>query len=549
MRNSESSKAITETRANAGKALAGVSGRTWADAGKALAGAGNRTRAGANGGTWAAGVSNRMRENANGRTRAGAGSITQASARRALALILALAIAVALAAPAIPAAAAASGSPPRLEAKAFILIDADTGAILYENNADSVLVPASMTKLMTLYLALEGVAERRISWSDQTEISEYSNKISRQPSLSSFQLPTGKSYTVRELFYAAALNSSNAAAIALAEYIGGTEGQFVDMMNSKAKSFGLSDVKFVNSSGLNNSDLFGYHPPQTAKNEDTKLSARSMATIAYRLINDYPEYESYSSQSQRIIREDQPDQIIINSTNKLLPGKQYATDGVRGLKTGYTFNAGFCFAGYAVRKSGRFISVVMGAVTTTERFLGSARLLEHGFALAAAASDAAAEAGAPGAVAAVAGGAAHAAPAAGYLYPDRLNYYYAAQNPRSAGGSDAGKAAEYVLSYGDTGFGVMANGKTDVLFVNGLMYNVSQRGRVSALGDASGIGAAAMTYFNRDAAVELGGGMTLAGLERQLEELIDTRGAASYCFKMAGSFKALARSTVSAGPA
>ncbi|MDR1440266.1 MAG: D-alanyl-D-alanine carboxypeptidase, partial [Clostridiales bacterium] len=459
------------------------------------------------------------------------------------AAMLALAIVAALALPAVPAAAATAtaAAAPSLEAKAFILVDADTGAILYENNADSALVPASMTKLMTLYLALEGIAEHRIGWTDQVEISEYSNKISRQPSLSSFQLPAGKSYTVRELFYAAALNSSNAAAIALAEHIGGTEGQFVDMMNSKARSFGLADVKFVNSSGLNNSDLFGNHPPQTAKNEDTKLSARSMAAIAYRLINDYPEYESYSSQSQRIIRADQPDQIIVNSTNKLLPGKQFATDGVKGMKTGYTFNAGFCFAGYAVRKSGRFISVVMGAATTNERFLGSARLLEYGFKLA----DAAPDGDGAGATDA-------AAAAASYLYPDRLNYYLASRNPYSAAGAGDGTAvgagadgsSAYVLSYGDTGFGVMKNGKTDVLMINGLMYSVSQRGRVSALGDGSGVGAAAMTYFNRDGVVELGGGLSLAELEGKLGGLIGS--GESYCFKIEGSFAPTAQSSVSA---
>ena len=277
------------------------------------------------------------------------------------------------------AGASAAVSAPKIDAKACIVVDADTGEVLYEKNADDVLVPASMTKLMTIYLTLEKINNQKISWENSVIIGEYPNKVSRQSSLSSYQLPLGMYFTVHELFYGAVINSSNASAIALAGYIGQDETGFIEMMNDKAKNFGLTDTRFVNSSGLNNIDLMGFHPRGTAKNEDTKISARSMATVAYRLINDYPEIIDYSSMTQKTIREGQPDQIVIKTTNKLLPTKEYALNGAMGLKTGYIFNAGYCFAGYTERPEGRLISIVMGATTSDERFKGSARLLEYGY--------------------------------------------------------------------------------------------------------------------------------------------------------------------------
>ena len=422
----------------------------------------------------------------------------------------------------LPAFAAA----PDVRAKAFILIDADTGEILHEKNSEAVLVPASMTKLMTLYLVMENIAQQNIRWTDNVTISAFSNKISRQPSLSSFQLPTGKTYTVQELFYATALNSSNAGAIALAEHIGGTEGKFVDMMNQRAKSFGLDDVKFVNSSGLNNADLMGEHPPQMARNEDTKLSARSMATIAFRMLNDYPEYEQYSSMGQKTIREGQSDQIIISATNRLLPGKTYAMEGVKGLKTGYTFNAGFCFTGYAVRASGRFVSVVMGAETTEERFRGSGRLLQYGFDLAEGKTTRDGVAENSGGREAV----------RDFLFPDKLNFYNASAGNKDPKFLTDEAAANLFAGIGDIGFGVMNNGKMDMVMVNGLIYCISTSGRVYELENGRGVGTAALTFFNRDEELRFEEGGSLDLLCTQIGDALDLE-ANSYCFKIDTTFQ------------
>jgi len=415
------------------------------------------------------------------------------------------------------AAGAAFAAALNVDAKACIIVDADTGEILYEYNSTQQLVPASMTKLMTLYLVLENIAENRLSWTDRVTISDYSNLISRQPSLSSFRLPAGAKYTVKELFYAAALNSSNAGSIALAEHIGGgSEGAFVDMMNEKARAFGLTDAVFVNSCGLNNADLFGHHAKGTGSRDDSRLSARSMATIAFRLVNDYPEYLDFSGLPEVTIREGEPDQLLIKSTNRMLGNGVYAIDGAKGLKTGYTFNAGFCFAGYAERRSGRFISIVMGAPTTEERFRGSGRLLNFGFAIAEGRENRLVE------------------QAYAYLYPDCIKYYDKTIN-----------GAIPLLTLGDTGFGKMGNGRADVLVLNGNMYCVSKRGYVTRLDDPSGVGTAAMTFFNREDEVKLAGEKGLAELENALLQVIDDTAGYSYCFKIEGGIRAYIITTVS----
>ena len=329
---------------------------------------------------------------------------TKRSTKSFMKTILVFLIAVAIAI----APATALASPPSIEAKAYIVVDADTGEILAERNSEEVLVPASMTKLMTVYLTLENINNHKISWSDEVVISEQANRISRHSSLSSYPLPLGDKYSVQDLFYGAVLNSSNASTVSLAEHIGGDESAFVGMMNEKARNFGLTDTRFVNPSGLNNSDLFGNHPQGAGRNDDTKLSARSMALIAYRLLNDYPEVVGYTSMTQATIREGLSDERVIRTTNRLLPTREMALDGALGLKTGYIFNAGFCFAGYTSRPSGRLISVVMGATTSNERFRGSARLLEYGYTIleerAASADTAAASTGTTAASAASAGG-------------------------------------------------------------------------------------------------------------------------------------------------
>ena len=266
-----------------------------------------------------------------------------------------------------------------IEAESAILVDADTGEILYAKNADIKLPPASMTKMMTEYLVLEAIAEGQITWDTTTWISDYPYSISANNSFSGIGLRQNQDYTVRQLYEGMAIISDNATTIALAELIAGSEGEFVKRMNEKGRELGLTDFEFVNSTGLTNTSLGENYPEGTDPNGDNLISARSAALLAYHLINDYPEALEFSSTLMSEL-DDQP----LENLNWMLPWNntnfaQYHVDGVDGLKTGYTEVAGYCFTGTAIRDGHRLITVVMKADSYGSRFEETAKLLNYGF--------------------------------------------------------------------------------------------------------------------------------------------------------------------------
>ncbi|HSO58838.1 MAG TPA: serine hydrolase, partial [Paenisporosarcina sp.] len=170
-----------------------------------------------------------------------------------------------------------------------ILIDADTGKILYEKNADTALGIASMTKMMTEYLLFEAIEKGQVTWDQQYLVTDHTYKISQDRRLSNVPLRQDGSYSIQELYEAMAIYSANAATIAIAETIAGTESEFVNMMNKKAKELGLVDYKFVNSTGLNNADLQGMHPQGTEAKDENVMPAKSVAKLAFHLMKDYPQ--------------------------------------------------------------------------------------------------------------------------------------------------------------------------------------------------------------------------------------------------------------------
>lgn len=266
-----------------------------------------------------------------------------------------------------------------VEAESAILVDGESGKVLFEKNADMALPPASMTKMMTEYLVLEAIDQGQISWDTTTQISKYPYGISADPAFSGVGLRQNKEYTVKELYEAMAVNSDNATTIALAELIAGSEGDFVEMMRQKAEEMGLPDYKFVNTTGLSNSDLGENYPEGTQPDADNLLSARSAALLAYNLINDYPEALDYSSQTTIQFEEKE-----IENWNWMLPGmpghlSQFGYEGLDGLKTGWTDMAGFCFTGTAERNGQRLISVVMKTSSKEARFAETRKLLDYGF--------------------------------------------------------------------------------------------------------------------------------------------------------------------------
>lgn len=273
-----------------------------------------------------------------------------------------------------------------IRAKAAILIDADTGKILYEKNANKSLGIASMSKMMTEYILLDQVKAGKIKWDQKYKVSEYAYKISQERALSNVPLRADGEYTIRELYDAMAIYSANAATIAIAETIAGSETAFIKLMNKKAKELGLKDYTFLNSSGLNNAQLQGMHPSGTPNKGENKMPASSVALLAYNLLKTHPEVLKTSSIAHKTFRKGTDDAIKMDNWNFMLKGLVFEYEGVDGLKTGTTDYAGLCFTGTAKRGKTRLISVVMGAYTADgdktdrkARFDETKKMYDYGF--------------------------------------------------------------------------------------------------------------------------------------------------------------------------
>ncbi len=272
-----------------------------------------------------------------------------------------------------------------LHVDAAILIDADSGKILYEQNADTSLGIASMTKMMTEYLLLDAIDAGTVKWDQEYHVTDYTYRMSQNRALSNVPLRRDGTYTIRELYEAMAIYSANAATVGIAETIAGTEAEFLKLMNKKAEKLGLKDYKFVNSTGLNNADLFGMHPAGTGPSDENVMPAKSVAKLAYHLLKDHPNVLETSKIAEKTFREGTDDRIEMRNWNLMLPGLSQQYQGVDGLKTGTTNFAGHCFTGTAERNGTRLISVVMKAVdakgqeSKKARFDETAKLLNYGF--------------------------------------------------------------------------------------------------------------------------------------------------------------------------
>ncbi|WP_147536224.1 D-alanyl-D-alanine carboxypeptidase family protein [Bacillus marasmi] len=275
----------------------------------------------------------------------------------------------------VPNQASAEGDPLGINAEAAILLDAKTGKILYQKNPDAVLGVASMSKMMTEYLVLEAIHNKKITWDQKVMINEYVHNLSAAPGLSNVGLTQGEEYTVKELYEAMAIFSGNAATVALAETVAGTEKNFVALMNKKAGELGLKDFNFVNSSGLNNESLLG-NIPAGGPTDENVMSARATAKLAYRLINDYPEVIQTAKTPKLNFEKDGKE---YPNFNWMLPGLIFEYNGVDGLKTGSTDFAGYCFTATAERNDQRFISVVMKASSKDTRFTETRKILDYAF--------------------------------------------------------------------------------------------------------------------------------------------------------------------------
>jgi len=242
-------------------------------------------------------------------------------------------------------------------AKSAILIEATTGKIIFEKNSHEKLAPASMTKIMSMLLIMENIDKGVISWDDTVTTSENASSMGGSQIL----LETGEQMSVYDMFKGIAVASGNDAVVALAEYIAGSEEEFVNMMNKKAKELGLKDTVFKNPHGLDTANHYS--------------SAYDMAFIAKELVKHEKVFE-FTSIYEDYLRKGTDRELWLVNTNKLVRFNPI----VDGLKTGFTSEAGYCLTATAKKNNMRLISVVMGEPDTKTRNSETTSLLDYGFA-------------------------------------------------------------------------------------------------------------------------------------------------------------------------
>ena len=248
-----------------------------------------------------------------------------------------------------------------LTSKSALLMEEDTGTILYEQNSHEALPPASVTKVMTLLLIYEGERDGKFDWTDTVQVSEHAASMGG----SQVFLEEGETQTAADMTKSIAIASANDAAVAMAEFLAGSEEAFVQKMNERAKELGMEDTNFVNACGLDT--------------EGHVSSAYDIALMSRELMENFPEIKEYTTTWQdNIIHKTRrgEETFGLTNTNKLI--QWY--DGATGLKTGSTGNALYCLSGTAERDGMGLIAVVMAAPDYKVRFREVMQLLDYGFA-------------------------------------------------------------------------------------------------------------------------------------------------------------------------
>jgi len=243
-------------------------------------------------------------------------------------------------------------APPELEAKSWILMDHNSGRILAQKNSQQRVEPASLTKIMTMYVVFSELVSGRLQLSDEVLVSK---KAWKMPGSRMF-IEVDNKVEVEALIKGVIIQSGNDASVALAEHIAGDEIAFSDLMNQYAGRLGMSDTHFVNASGLPHVEHY--------------TTAEDMVKIANALIRDFPQYYKYYSMKEFIYNG-----ITQRNRNKLL----WRDDSVDGLKTGYTKSAGYCLVISSNRDGMRLVSVLMGADSARARIKLSQTLLTYGY--------------------------------------------------------------------------------------------------------------------------------------------------------------------------
>ncbi|MGN0711460.1 MAG: D-alanyl-D-alanine carboxypeptidase family protein [Anaerovoracaceae bacterium] len=247
-----------------------------------------------------------------------------------------------------------------IAAKSAVLMDAGSGTLLFSQNGDEKLPPASVTKIMTMLLAMEAVDSGRVSLTDEVAVSDRAASMGG----SQMYMEPGEKHTLEELMKGISMVSANDAAVAVAEYLAGSVEIFVENMNAKAKELGMVNTNFVNTNGL------------PVPNHYT--SAHDIAIMGSELIK-HEKTHDWLTKWQDTINvglEGKQKEFGLTNTNKLI--KQYS--GANGIKTGFTQEAGYCLAGSAEREGMTLVAVVLGCQDSKTRFAETMKLLDYGFA-------------------------------------------------------------------------------------------------------------------------------------------------------------------------
>ncbi|AGX05373.1 D-alanyl-D-alanine carboxypeptidase [Bacillus infantis NRRL B-14911] len=240
--------------------------------------------------------------------------------------------------------------------KSAILIERDTGAVLYEQNSNEQLPPASMTKIMTMLLIMEAIDKGKLSMDEKIRASEYAASMGG----SQIFLEPGEEMTTEQMLKGIAIGSGNDASVAMAERLAGSEEEFVKLMNKKAKDLGLKDTIFKNATGLPVTEHYS--------------TAHDMALMAKELLK-YEGITKFTGTYEAYLREDTDKKFWLVNTNRLV--RFYP--GVDGLKTGFTNEAKYCLTATAEKNGMRVIAVVFGAPTSKERNAQVTKMLDYAF--------------------------------------------------------------------------------------------------------------------------------------------------------------------------
>jgi D-alanyl-D-alanine carboxypeptidase (penicillin-binding protein 5/6) len=283
--------------------------------------------------------------------------------KRVLSLLLCCSMLLCLFPAATAAAAAAAATPAQptaleIAAPSAILMDAATGTVLYEKNADEKLEPASVTKVMTLLLVMEALESGKIRWDDPVTASD----AAAGKGGSQVYLEPGEQMSMDEMLKSVVVASANDCATALAEHVAGSESAFVELMNRRAAELGMTNTHFVNCTGLDDGENAAEH----------RTTARDIAIMSRELLK-HDEIRKYTTIWMDTVRDGK---FGLSNTNKLV--RFY--NGTTGLKTGFTSTAGYCLSASAARDGIELIAVVLHCDTSANRFESAKALLDYGFA-------------------------------------------------------------------------------------------------------------------------------------------------------------------------